>query len=413
MDMDTNRTVRPRLLFLGHTLPYPPDRGAALRSYHTLRALAKRYDIAALLFRHRGDPTQMPLEDRLRHLRSLADVELFGVPGERSVLRARLDRLKGLLAGGAPLQWTYEDRGYRRRLLEVAFAREPRITHVDSLALHSYLPLLAHRTVVLVHDGPELLSGPPDGDTGGAGDAELPALPAWLESVEREWLPRVAATLVPFEARRAALEERVPGARVEVIRPAVDLDHFSPRTGSGHGLAYVGGTASWASRDALEHFAADILPRLRSASGVQALEPISWIGPAREGDRERYRGRGIDVTGYVEDVRPIVRPAACFIVPRRVEGGQSRILQAWAMGKAVVSTSVGCAGLEATDGENLLIRDQPAAFADAVLRLLEDRDLRRRLGEAGRTTVEALYGWDRRGTELLALYRSLEGVSPG
>ncbi|NIP79284.1 MAG: hypothetical protein GWM90_08760, partial [Gemmatimonadetes bacterium] len=91
--MDTNRTVRPRLLFLGHTLPYPPDRGAALRSYHTLRALAKGYDVAALLFRHRGDPTQMPLEDRLRHLRSLADVELFGVPGERSVLRARLDRL--------------------------------------------------------------------------------------------------------------------------------------------------------------------------------------------------------------------------------------------------------------------------------------------------------------------------------
>ncbi|NIP79283.1 MAG: glycosyltransferase, partial [Gemmatimonadetes bacterium] len=197
---------------------------------------------------------------------------------------------------------------------------------------------------MLVHDGPDLLSGTSAGAAAGAGDAGLSAPPGWTESVEREWLPKIAATLVPFESRRAALEERVPGARVEVVRPAVDLDHFSPGTGSGHGLAYVGGTASCASRDALEHFAADILPRLRSASGVQALEPISWIGPAREGDRQRYRGRGIDVTGYVEDIRPIVRPAACFVVPRRIEGGQSRILQAWAMGKAVVSTSVGCAG---------------------------------------------------------------------
>lgn len=411
MDTDTNRTVRPRLLFLGHTLPYPPDRGAALRSYHAIRALAGRYEVAGLFFRHRHDPTQMPLEDRLRHLRELADVELFGLPGERSGLRARLDQLRGQLSGGSPLQWQYADRRYGRRVLEVAFEREPRIVHVDSLALHSYLPLLGHRTPVLVHDGPELLSSTPSARK--ATDSGVPPIPGWMETVEKEWLPRVAATLVPFESRRAALKERVPGARVEVVSPAVDLEHFTPGTGTGHGLAYVGGTAGWASRDALEFFAADILPRLRSASGVQALEPISWIGPAREGDRDRYRGRGIDVTGYVEDTRPIVRPAACFVVPRRVEGGQTRILQAWAMGKAVVSTTVGCAGLQAKDGENLLIRDEPAAFADAVLRLLEDRDLRRKLGEAGRSTVEARYSWDRRGPELVALYRELESASAG
>ena len=230
--------------------------------------------------------------------------------------------------------------------------------------------------------------------------------------MEREWLPRLAATLVPFAEQRAELLDRVPGARVETVPPAVDMRHFTPGSGSGQGLAYVGGTRGRGSRDALEYFSEGILPRLRSVSGVQALDPISWIGPAREGDRERYRARGIDITGYVEDIRPLVRSAACFIMPRRTPGGATRILQAWAMGKAVVSTSMGCAGIDAADGENIMIRDDAEGFARAVIELLEDPGRRRRLGTAARQTVEERHSWDRRGSELVALYETLEGTAP-
>ena len=400
-------TVRPRLLFLGATLPYPPDRGAALRGYHTLRALARRYEIDALCFLQRDDPTQMPRGDRVRRLEQVANLELVPMPDESGLLR-RVASLWARLAGGeAPGR--YSDRRYRRRVVETVFERDPRIVHVDSIRLQGYLPILADRTVVLVHDEPISEGGTGSGEAAGhgAGAGERPA-PADLEKA----LARVAATLVPFESRRDALVERVPGARVEVVPPAVDLRHFRPASGSGHGLAYVGGTRSRADREALEDFTSDILPRLRASSGVQALEPISWIGPAREGDRARYRRHGIDVTGYVEDIRPVVRPVACYVMPRRREGAQTRLLQAWAMGKAVVSTSVGCAGLEAVDGRNLLIRDEPAAFARAVLDILEDRDLRRRLGEAGRRTVEERYDWEVRGRELVELYRSLEGAPP-
>lgn len=392
MRTDRSRVVRPRLLYLGHTLPYPPDWGATLRGYHTLRALEGRYEVDALCFHDRTDPTRMPLDARVRHIEELANVELVPVPEGRSPLRRRLDRLRDLLAGTEPVERRYENRAYRGRLMAKVFERDPRIIHMDSLVLRGYLPLLKGRTVVLVHDRP---AG--EGSYQRLGDLE-------------EWLPHAAATLVPFDAHRETLSERVPNARIEVVPPAVDLQHFTPGTGTGHGLAYVGGTERSGSRDALEYFAEEILPRLRSASGVQALEPISWVGPAREGDREAYRGRGIDVTGYVEDIRPIVRPAACYFVPRRVEGGQTRILQAWAMGKAVVSTAAGCAGLAAVDGQNLLVRDDPAAFARAVLEILEDRQLRRRLGEAGRHTVEERYGWEQRGRELMELYRTLEGT---
>ena len=408
MPMDDSTITRPRLLFLGHTLPFPPDWGAALRSYHTLRALAGPFDVDGLFFHGDRDATQMPLDDRVRHLEKLAHIELFRASAEPGDLRRWLLRLPAQLTGRSPAEWRYADHRYRRRVLERVFERDPRLVHVDSLRLHMHLPFLGDRATVLVHDGAELAAVGSELRTDGQrheGDT-LP-VPGWVEDVEQEWLPRLSATLVPFESHREALLERVPGARVETVAPAIDLEHFSPATGSGHGLAYVGGTATPASRDALDFFTEEILPRLRSASGVQALEPISWIGPAREGDRERYRSRGIDVTGYVEDIRPIVRPAACFIVPRRIEGGHMRILQAWAMGKAVVSTAVGCAGLHASEGENILIRNDPAGFAEAVLQVLEDGDLRRCLGDGGRATVEERYGWDRRGAELVALYREL------
>ncbi|NIP78613.1 MAG: glycosyltransferase, partial [Gemmatimonadetes bacterium] len=313
----------------------------ALRSYHVLRQLAKRYDVDALFFLREGDPTQMPLEDRLAHLRELAEVEHFRIPGERSSVRHWWDQLRSVATRRSETRWRYDDRSFRRRVLELAFQRDPRVIHVDSIALHAHLPLLTGRTVALAHHRPESEHLRLQAELSEGRHAHyLERQAEWLEQVERLWIPRVSANIVTSARDRTELLRLAPDARVETVPAAVDTRHFTPAAGTGHGLAFVGGAATPASRDALEYFATDILPRLRRASGVQTLEPISWVGGARAGDRERYRERGIDITGYVEDIRPIVRPAACYIVPRRVAGGSTRILQAWAMGKAVVSTSV-------------------------------------------------------------------------
>jgi glycosyltransferase involved in cell wall biosynthesis len=88
-------------------------------------------------------------------------------------------------------------------------------------------------------------------------------------------------------------------------------------------------------------------------------------------------------------------------------GTRLKILDAWAMGKAVVSTSVGCEGLAAHDGRNILVRDDPDGFAQAVCDVLHDEPLRRRLGEAARHTVEQYYSWERIGEPMLELYDAL------
>jgi glycosyltransferase involved in cell wall biosynthesis len=136
---------------------------------------------------------------------------------------------------------------------------------------------------------------------------------------------------------------------------------------------------------------------------------VRWIGRASAAQQQAYRAaHDVELTGYREDVRPLMGAAACHIVPLRVGGGtRLKILNSWAMGKPVVTTSIGCEGLAARDGVNLLVRDRPEDFAAAIVQVLRDGDLRRRLGEAGRATAQRLYSWEVVGGHMTDLYRSV------
>src|SRR5205807_8602089 len=109
---------------------------------------------------------------------------------------------------------------------------------------------------------------------------------------------------------------------------------------------------------------------------------LRLIGGTAPVDRARYDAvPGVTALGALPDIRPALAEARCCVVPIRIGGGtRLKILDAWAMGKAVVSTSIGCEGLEATDGENILIRDTPEAIADALLQVLRHARLRSPLG---------------------------------
>ena len=123
------------------------------------------------------------------------------------------------------------------------------------------------------------------------------------------------------------------------------------------------------------------------------------------------RQSGIELTGYLDDVRPAVRGAAACVAPLRQGGGtRLKILEAMALGTPVVATSRGIEGIAATDGENVLIADAPADFAAATRRLMEDPSLRARIGAAGRRLTESRYGWDALGGELETLLQSLAGT---
>jgi glycosyltransferase involved in cell wall biosynthesis len=231
--------------------------------------------------------------------------------------------------------------------------------------------------------------------------------------VERTWCPRIALNVVTSERDRELLGRAAPGSRITVVPNGVDTGEYRPdATRTTPTIAYVGGTTPFPNLDALDFFGEEILPRIRAvAPQASAL----WIGRASPFEQQHYRDRyGIALTGYVDDVRPLMQEAACHVVPLRMGGGtRIKILNAWAMGKAVVTTSIGCEGLATVDGDNLLIRDDPSAFAEAVARVLQDEALRVRLGRQGRATVERLYSWDAIAGPMFDTYLTLAHAESG
>ncbi|MGH7658008.1 MAG: glycosyltransferase family 4 protein, partial [Gemmatimonadales bacterium] len=204
---------------------------------------------------------------------------------------------------------------------------------------------------------------------------------------------------------KALFERLSPGVRCEVIPNGVDTDEFRPAEVPEAGCVFVGGTSWFPNKDALSWYSKEILPLLDELPE----QPLTnWVGRASDEEIRAHSGSSLALTGYVPDIRPYVHQAAVFVAPLRVGGGtRLKILDAWAMGKAVVSTRVGCEGLAVNDGENILIADDSAAFAAAVSRLLRHEDLRRRIGLAARRLVEERYSWKFLGGKIYNLYNSV------
>ena len=404
------RASRPRLLFLCHNLPYPPDGGAAIRSYHTLRLLAGRYDVTALCFYRTAErPSADSVAAGIRGLSSFAQVEAFPIPQESSRVRWGWDHAQSLARGRPYTLYALNSAEYRRRVRECV-ARGPDVVHVDSLDLASYLVDVPSRRTVCAHHNVEssLLRKRGALEGGAARRAYLSRQADLTEREERFWCPRLALNVAVSEEDRELFARHSPGARWAVVPNGVDVDYYHAHASGRDGVLGLGATTWFPNRDALQFYCTDILPLTTAARATVTR----WVGRTAPGDGEWVGAAGAELTGYVDDVRPYLERAACVIVPLRVGGGtRLKILHAWAMGKAVITTSIGCEGLRAVDGENVLIRDTAAGFAAAVDQVLVDEPLQRRLGAAGRRTVEESYSWDVIGSGMLEWYERVRTES--
>ena len=398
--------VRRRLLFASQLLPYPLDLGSRIRTYNVVRQLAKSYDLTMLCFyRDEAGEDRLGVEERVRALSRFGKVEAFPIPQERSRSRLAWDHLRSLLTGKVYTRFVYDSRDFERRLREELAGGGYELVHFDSLDLARYLPLADGHPVVLTHHDATSVQ------LGRRAAEEVTALRRWYLSRQTELMRReeglcreVSINITVSPVDRDTLDEIAGGGRFEVVPNGVDVEFFAPEERPRQGVVFVGGATWFPNRDALDFFCSEILPPLRER--VPDV-PVTWVGRASEEDRARYREEyGVELTGYVDDIRPYVHAAACIVVPLRIGSGtRVKILDAWAMGKAIVSTGVGAEGLGAVDGEHLLIRDGPVEFAEGVASVVTDPELGARLGRRGREYVEEKYSWDSIGERMRELYR--------
>jgi polysaccharide biosynthesis protein PslH len=404
--------TRRSLLFLSQTLPYPPHSGVKIRTYHILRILAKEFETTALcFFRSKSGGADQVVKDSLAALGEFASIEAFPIPQEHSRGRLAWDHLRSIAMRRTYTVFSYESRPYRARLEKIMSQHSFDLVHADSLDLSAYFPTVAGLPLVCVHHDAQstLLRRRADHQQNPLMRLYLRTQAKLMAEEERRWCPRVNLNVAVSSVDQQAMQALAPGSRFAVVPNGVDVDFFRPQNNltPQHGLVFVGGVNWFPNRDALHYFRDEILPVLR-ARGLS--EPVTWVGRASAEEIEEFgAGEGaINITGYVPDIRPYVHSAACYIVPIRAGSGtRIKILDAWAMGKAVVSTSIGCEGLAAVDGQNILIRDTPAEFVDAVELVLKNPDLRQTLGEQARRTAEEHYSWKAIGERMVEQYRAL------
>lgn len=383
--------------------PSVPSRtwGSGTRSYYFLKMLAKRHRVTLLCFTSTTEDLQSlsALQEFVQEVRWV----------ERHPAQKRLQQLTSLAR-------------FRSYSISVNYSKEMQALLDTLLAQEKYDVVLFESVFVANYAFPAALKQVVDGH-----NVEYELLkrtfrhePAgwrkwynWWESrllkpAEIALCKKADLVLMTSEQDKRLLQRSLPQASIEVVPNGVDIDIFQSDVVEPmpHQIVFTGAMNYYPNIEAVLTFAKDVWPLIKAQ-----IPEATWIIAGREPPPE-VEGLGdlpgVTVTGSVPDVRPYITQSAVAIAPLQIGGGtRLKILEALAMQKAVVSTSIGCEGLLVKHGEHLLVADSPEKFAQAVIQLLRDPVLRASLGQSGRVLVEEEYSWEGCGKRLLQFLEAL------
>jgi len=372
----------------------PLDTGGKIRSFHILRELARRHDVTFFTFypEHpndmHGDLAQL-FTRVIRHPLRVSRTRSF----------SGLSHYARHLFSGQPYQIVkYCQPRVAVALRELLREHTFDLVVCDFLAAAGIIPWHFRCPKVLFTHNVEALIW--------KRHFEVARNPMWkaicwhefrtTARAERRYLNLADHVLAVSGADRDFFALVIERAKITVIPTGVDLDFFRPgaEEEQPNTLVFTGSMDWMPNEDGVFYFVEKILPRIRRQIPSVSLFLVGRSPSPRLLELARTND-GVQVTGAVEDIRPYVHRGAAYIVPLRVGSGtRLKIFEAMAMGKAVVSTSIGAEGLPVRSGRDVLIADDPEEFADGVVGLLQDRVRRGELGRAARQLVAQQHGWD-------------------
>lgn len=381
-----------KILFVSTKSPLPTNDGHALRTYNLLREVAARHEVYLLSF--------VKFKEEHEHLQELqklcASVRCIDLPENNSRFSLTLSLLKNHFSSRPFVADKYDTTAMRAEITRIIKTQGIDLVHLDMLPLCCYLDCLKGTPVVLNEHNVEsaLLDRRLTTESNPLFRYYLGVQQKRLEAFETESVNNVDHVVCCSEPDRELLMEMAPSTPVAVVPNGVDTEYFQPLENSKEmcmSLVFVGGMNWFPNRDAVQWFDKEVFPEILATIPTVRLQ---IIGKSTESANWQY-GQSIEVTGFVDDIRPHLSEAAVFVVPLRIGGGtRLKILDAMAMGKAIVSTSIGAEGLDVMPGRDLLIADTTQDFARAVLDLLVNRDKRFELGSAARELVKNRYQWE-------------------
>ena len=380
-----------KILVLSPHVPAPMA-GASTRDYHVVKALASRHEVTLLTLNE--SVVEGAASDRESVARLVTSMRVIEGAHSHSKRRTQLTTL----ARGRSYLLSRSTIPEMQEAIDEAFAQQRYdLVICESVMLAGYRLPPGSRVIIDQHNLEYELCWR-------TYQREKPGprkLYNWLEArrLKPEELRRcreASLVLVTSEREYRELKRQAPSCVLALVPNGVDTAFFQP-TGRKEEveqrLVFTGSMDYYPNTDAALFFARRCWPLIQ-ARLPQATWTIVGKNPPPQ-IRRLAELPGVTVTGSVPDVRPYLEEAAVAIAPLLIGSGtRLKILEAFAMQKAVVSTRLGCEGLHVEQGRELVIADEPEHFAEEVIRLLQDAAARKALGAAGRDLVEMEYSWD-------------------
>ncbi len=373
-------------------MPYPPNKGDKIRSYHLLAHLAKRFKIHLGTFV--DDPGDWQHADTVRSLCIRAHIAPL------QPFRARIRSLRAFSSGRALSLDYYRDAGMQSWVNQTVTNYPIGRVVVFCSAMAQYAEGI--RGACRVIDFVDI-----DSDKWSQYAEKKPWPLRWLYRREGRQLLRYErqiagefdASLFVSEAEAALFRTRAPESAVRIgsFSNGVDTDFFSPERRYDNPflpdeapIVFTGAMDYWPNVDAVQWFADTMLPAIRA----RVDKAVFYIVGARPSEQVKALARlpGVRVTGTVPDVRPYLAHTSVCVAPLRIARGiQNKVLEAMAMAKPVVVSPAALEGIDAEPGQELILAERSQQFIDAVSALLSTHALE--IGEAARRKVLARYGW--------------------
>jgi polysaccharide biosynthesis protein PslH len=380
------------ILFLAHRLPFPPDRGDKIRSFHLLKHLAGLGRVHLACFADSAaEAAQLPaLRAALGGRLGLAHVEVRRTSRAMAAMRA--------WAIGKPLSLTLFDSPALRVFVQDRLA-DPALSAVYAFSgqMAQFVPADLRQTFVM-----DFVDADSAKFEAYAADGRPPM--RWvhareartLAAFERSVAARADASLLVSRAEADLFRARTGATNVQAVSNGIDFGFFDPAADfpklepGARILLFTGQMDYRPNVDAVRWFAEEVLPRIPGARFVIAGRDPAPAVRALAGDR-------VVVTGAVEDMRSWLAAAAVVVAPLRIARGvQNKVLEAMAMARPVVASPAAFEGIDAEPGRDLIVADGAEAMANAIKGLLADPERAAALGAAARRHVVASYSWEAR-----------------
>ena len=393
-----------KILFLSPTVPFPLTDGGRIRVFNLLKQIAEKSDVTLLALE-----TQPTDAEGVAQLQQLG-IQVHLVPNAPTLPRLSLGTLANAFFKRQPITVArYDLPVYRQQFKELIATDTFDLVHYEMFHTAQFQTETDLPSVLSQQNVDSAIWRRLCGET----INPFYKFAYWTQQLafqryERVLSPKFDAVTCTSDIDAAVFQQHCAEDVIEIIPNGVDVAHYQPDFSAeapAH-LIYIGSMDWYPNEDAVSFFADEVLPQIHAEVPEVKFSIVGGNPSVRV--QKLAEKEGIVVTGRVPEIKPYFAEATVFVVPLRIGSGtRLKILEALAMGKAIVSTSVGAEGLDLKDGEEIFIADEPAAFADAVTRLLTDVPLRRRIGENGRARVEQDYDWRSIGEKLHGVYAKI------